>query len=167
MKGNVPKMGNKICHFERSKRLRGHKMNDSKEKGFSLIELLLVVVIAGILAAVAVPSLTKGVRAAENGAAIAAMRVISSTEARYYSTRGRFGTLDEINADLSQNLGRSIGVNQVVKSQFIYEMVPATPTNAELKDSYTITATRYQSGNDTTIYKFSVDQTGFITQVLP
>ena len=141
-------------------------MKSKKEHGFSLVELLMVVVIVGILAAIAVPALTKGVRAAENGAAIAAMRVISSTEARYYSTRGRFGTLDEINADLSQNLGQSIGVNQVVKSHFLYEMVPATPTNAELKDTYTVTATRYGTG-DTTIYKFSVDHTGFITQVLP
>ena len=141
-------------------------MKHSTEEGFSLIELLLVVVIIGILAAVAVPALTKGARAAENGAAIAAMRVISSTQARFYSTRGRFGTLDEINADLSQNLGRSIGVNQVLKSQFLYEMVPATPTNAELKETFIITATRYQPGNNT-VYKYSVDHTGFITQVLP
>lgn len=145
---------------------RTRRMKHTTEKGFSLIELLLVVVIVGVLAAVAVPALTKGARAAENGAAFAAMRVISSTEARFYTSHSRFGTLDEINADLSGNLGRSIGVNQVVKSQFLYEMVPATPTNTELKDTYTITATRYVTG-ETLIYKFSVDQTGFITQVLP
>lgn len=142
------------------------KMKPTKQDGFSLIELLMVVVIIGVLAAVAVPALTKGARAAENGAALAAMRVISSTEARFYSTRGRFGSLDEINADLSGNLGQSIGVNQVVKSRFLYEMVPAAPTTAELKDTYTITATRYVAG-ETIIYKYSVDHTGFITQVLP
>jgi prepilin-type N-terminal cleavage/methylation domain-containing protein len=141
-------------------------MKPKKEEGFSLIELLMVCVIGGVLAAIAVPSLTKGARAAENGAALAALRVIASTEARFYTSHSRFGTLDEINADLGGNLGQTIGVNQVVKSHFLYEMVPATPTNAELKDTYTITTSRYVAG-ETVIYKFSVDQTGFISQILP
>lgn len=145
---------------------RDRKMKHTKDEGFSLVELLMVVVVVGILAAVAVPALTKGARAAENGAALAALRTISSTEARFYSTHGRFGTLDEINADLSQGLGRSIGVNQILKNQFLYEMVPAAPTNAELRETYTITTTRFITG-ETTIYKFSVDHTGFISQILP
>jgi len=143
-----------------------NKMKNTNERGFSLIELLSVLVIVGILAAVAVPSLIKGTRAAENGVSFSAMRTISSTEANYYSTHGRFGTLDEVNAELSNGLGRSVGVNQVVKNQFLFEMVPATPTNAELKDGYIITATRAVTG-EATIYKFSVDDTGFISQSLP
>jgi general secretion pathway protein G len=48
----------------------------SNEKGFSLIELLLVVVIIGIVAALAVPALQKGIRSAENGTTFATMRTI-------------------------------------------------------------------------------------------
>ena len=94
------------------------------------------------------------------------MRTISSTEANFYSTHGRFGTLDEINTQLYNALGRSVGVNQVVKNQFVLEMVPPNPTNAELKDGYVITATRSVTG-EMTVFKYSVDHTGFISQILP
>ena len=145
---------------------RARKMKKSDENGFSLVELLSVLVIVGILAAIAVPSLIKGTRAAENGVTFSAMRTISSTEANFYSTHGRFGTLDEINTQLYNALGRSVGVNQVVKNQFVLEMVPPNPTNAELKDGYVITATRAVTG-ETTVFKYSVDHTGFISQILP
>ena len=41
-------------------------MKRSTEKGFSLIKLLIVVVIIGIIAALAVPAFQKGIIAAEN-----------------------------------------------------------------------------------------------------
>jgi prepilin-type N-terminal cleavage/methylation domain-containing protein len=141
-------------------------MKKSNENGFSLIELLSVFVIVGILAAVAVPSLVKSTRAAENGASFSALRTISSTEASYYSSKGRFGTLDEINTELSNGLGRSLGANQLIKNEFVFEMVPAAPTNADLKDGFVITATRAVTG-EATVYKFSVDNTGYISQILP
>ena len=141
-------------------------MNASREDGFSLVELLCVVVIIGVIAAIAIPSLRKAVHAAENGAVYGSMRTIGSSQMNFYPTRNRFGTLDEINSEMNGGLGLSIGANQVQKNQFTYEMVPAAPTDVELKDGYTITATR-NPNSDTTIYKYSIDQTGFIVQVLP
>ena len=60
-------------------------MRNSTEKGFSLVELLCVVVIVGVIAAIAVPALRKGIRAAENGAVFATMRTIASTQVNYYT----------------------------------------------------------------------------------
>ncbi len=140
-------------------------MISKREDGFSIIELLIVVVIIGIVAALAVPALQKGIRSAENGNTFATMRTIASTQVGYYSQNGRFGRLAEINNILSQSIG-TVNANQIIRGKFIFEMTPAAPTNAELAESFTITATRNVMGEGV-IYKYELTQWGEIRQVLP
>jgi prepilin-type N-terminal cleavage/methylation domain-containing protein len=60
----------------------------ANQRGFSLIELLIVVAIILIIAAIAIPSLMRSRVAANQASAIESLRVISTAEVTYATTYG-------------------------------------------------------------------------------
>jgi prepilin-type N-terminal cleavage/methylation domain-containing protein len=139
-------------------------MNMNRQTGFSLIELMLVVVIIGVIAAMAVPAYQKGMWAAENGSAFGTMRTIASTQVSFYSQNGRFGRLDEVNSILSKSIGTEVG-DSLIRGRYVFTMSPARPNDDELKTAYSITAKRDVAGD--VLYQYELDQTGRIWQVWP
>lgn len=138
-------------------------MNKKREYGFSLIELLLVVTILAIVAALAIPSLMKAARATENGAVWSIMRTISSSQASFFAQNNRWARITEINDRTGNTLGVNVG-DKMIRGKFTYEMFPQpNPTDENLRQEYMITAVRM----DDTIYKFELNQSGEIEQVLP
>ena len=74
-------------------------MNKSN-KGFSLLELLIVVAIILIIATIAIPSLLRSRQAAHEAAAVATLKTINTAQVTYLSTaNGRFGNMSDLIAN--------------------------------------------------------------------
>ena len=62
------------------------------KKGFTMIELIFVIVILGILASVAIPRLAATREDAEISATVANLRTLVSDATAYYTAKGEFGS---------------------------------------------------------------------------
>jgi type IV pilus assembly protein PilA len=130
-----------------------------KQKGFSLIELLIVVAIILIIAAIAIPNLIKSKMAANEASAVGSLRTINSAENTYSSTYGTGFT------DLT-TLGSSGMIDNVLaggtKSGYTLIATPSngggTATNPYLQ--YNSTGTPVSSNTGTR--QFCADESGVI-----
>src|SRR5205807_5757384 len=138
----------------------------SKQKGFSLIELLIVVAIILIIAAIAIPNLLRAKMAANEASAVGSLRTLNTACIAYFTSYGQFpaaitnlgpvasgGTASSTSADLIDSLlasGTKSGYT------FVY-----TAGNSDQNQTYTITATPISAGQ-TGQRMFFTDQPGVI-----
>jgi len=154
-------------------------------RGFSLIELLIVVAIILIIAAIAIPNLLRSRIAANQASAVGSLRTLNTAEVTYSTTynTGFSSTLGDLGpAAAGQNTPTAsyaglvdevlsgigtAGTNNTVltssKSGYTFVYSPAATDATGKVDYYTITASPISVGTTGTNFYFT-DQSGVIRQ---
>jgi len=139
-------------------------------RGFSLIELLIVVAIILIIAAIAIPNLLRSRIAANQASAVGSLRTLNTAEVTYASTYnvGYSLTLSYIGPPGSGNpTSQAAGLVDSVlsggtKSGYSFTYTPGPSDASGRIDTYTITATPISTSTGTNSYY--TDQSGVIRQ---
>lgn len=139
--------------------------NQRSQTGFSLVELLLVVAIIGILAAVAAPVLQDARVSSKRAAAVSNLRLMYTAEHNFYMQNSRYANLTDLNAFQGGGLGSMASDTTLSSNGFTYQMVPPAPSSTSLQLSFTIESDGYTS--DGSPAKYMVGANGTLQEVLP
>ncbi len=133
----------------------------NKQKGFSLIELLIVVAIILIIAAIAIPNLLRSKMAANEASAVGSLRTLNTSSVSFSTTYGNYPpALGDLGPSTSPTSTAADLIDSTlasgVKSGYSF-----TYTSSSTYQQYSITASPVTAGVTGQRYFFT-DQSGVI-----
>ena len=106
------------------------KNKTSRKAGFTLVEIMIVVAIIGLLAAIAIPNFVKARTTSQMNACINNLRQIDGAKQQWALEMKQPATASPVKSDIDPYLGRAGNANNVV--------CPAGGASATFATSYTI-----------------------------
>ena len=102
------------------------KINTNKKSGFTLVEIMIVVAIIGLLAAIAIPNFVRARKSAQAKACVNNLRLIDSAAQQYMLEN--VGAAGVTFADCQPYLGRGpLGANPTCPKAGVYSVGATTP----------------------------------------
>ena len=126
------------------------------QRGFSLLELLIVVAIVGIISAIAIPGLRKAKQNAQSGSAMQSLRMITTAQHLFERKYKRYAVL----ADLSPEGSIDTNIASGYKSGYDFVVTLAPDAAGRPDMSFSCTATPEEEPANRPFY--FVDETAVI-----
>ena len=145
-----------------------------RDAAFSLVELLIVVTVLGILAAIAVPQFMAARRIAAERAVAATLRTMVAEQQLFFLNPvplppsamtdpiRRYARLHELNSYANRVFGATVATLYIDAPRVRYSMVPMWPGTASLRGSFVIQATE-QALDGGFIYQ--IDESGRVVKI--
>jgi prepilin-type N-terminal cleavage/methylation domain-containing protein len=154
--------------------LRNRAAGRSREAGFSLVELLIVITVLGILAAIAVPQFMAARRLAAERAVVSNLKTMVADQQLFYlnpvplppsaanDSSRRYARLHELNSFANAAFGQTTSALYVDAPRVRYSMVPLWPSSASLRGRFVIQATEQALDNG---FIYEVDESGRVVKI--